>query len=151
MNKVIPLSDKVAITLSGLCIMHCVLLPVILLLLPSAAAQLAANEEIHLVLVVLVVPISLYALTMGCRQHNKRRVILMGAIGLSCLLMAITIENNPLIAAFENSIFIERALTIVGALLIGVAHVDNYRYCQRSQACDCSKPRAAPLVTQSQL
>ena len=81
-------SDKVAISLSALCAFHCLILPLLTVLIPSFAALPLQDEAFHIWMVVAVVPISLFALTMGCKKHKNLSMLLMGTAGLIILSVA---------------------------------------------------------------
>lgn len=51
--------DKFAIGLSAMCAIHCLAVPVLLVLLPSAAALGLGNEQFHFWMLVAVLPSSL--------------------------------------------------------------------------------------------
>lgn len=124
-------SDKVAISLSALCAFHCLILPLLTVLIPSFAALPLQDEAFHIWMIVAVVPISLFALTMGCKKHKNFSMLLIGALGLMILGVA---------AFFGHDLLgekLEKGFTLVGALIIAIAHVLNYRLCQNQHLCAC--------------
>ncbi len=123
--------DKSAIALSTLCLIHCLALPVITILLPSMIATTVNQELFHTIMVICVLPVSIYALTMGCKKHTKMHVGLYGALGLSALLAAVIFGESYL---GENG---EKVVTTIGATLIAFAHVKNYKLCKNSTNCSC--------------
>ena len=62
-----------AIGLSIACAIHCLSLPVLLLMLPSIATLELDNEAFDFRVVVAVIPCSFYALFLGCKEHNHRQ------------------------------------------------------------------------------
>jgi acid stress-induced BolA-like protein IbaG/YrbA len=69
--KALPIStDKIAISLSTLCVIHCLSLPLLVALLPSFTVLSLHGEAFHFWMVVAVIPISLFALQMGCKKHK---------------------------------------------------------------------------------
>lgn len=127
------LSDKTAISLSALCTLHCLALPFILVVFPNIAALQLDNEAFHLWMIIAVVPISAYALTMGCRRHRQKHVVALGILGLALLVGAIVVGHSL------YGEIAEKALTLAGAALIALGHFRNYRLCQQRKACECSK------------
>ena len=81
-------ADKAAVVLSLACAMHCLILPVALVVLPSLAILPLADESFHQLLLMGVIPISLLAMLMGCRRHRSGLVATAGLIGLGLLLLA---------------------------------------------------------------
>jgi len=120
-----------AISLSLLCTIHCLVLPLALVILPSLAALPLADEAFDLWMVIAVIPVSAYALTMGCKKHKSYHQLLIGGIGLSLLLAAVFLDHDSL---GENR---EKILTVSGAVMIAIGHILNYRLCQLQYRCEC--------------
>lgn len=120
------LLDRAAIGMSLLCLVHCLALPVLLVLIPSLAVLPIADEHFHLVLLYLVLPTSVVALFLGCRRHKNRTVLLWGLSGLAVLVLAAFAGHDLLGDAGE------RALTVLGALLVALGHLKNVRLGRRS-------------------
>ena len=86
-------SDKLSICLSLCCILHCIALPVIILMIPSFASLWINNEKVHVILVLFAVPISLFAMAKSLRVHHNYKCISLAVIGLSLLVVAIFMHN----------------------------------------------------------
>ena len=125
------LTDKTAIGLSLLCTIHCLALPVLLVALPSMTALNLENEAFHLWMLAAVIPTSAYALTMGCREHKRYQLLPVGLLGMVCLVLAIVIGE-----AIESE-SIEKMLTFIGASIIALGHIKNYKLCRHSERCQC--------------
>ena len=125
-------SDKAAISLSFLCLVHCLVLPLAVVLMPAMAALPLQDEMFHLWMVFAVVPISVYALTLGCRNHERYQLLLIGGLGLVVLLSAALLGHDWLGEQLEKT------FTVIGAVTIAFAHMWNYRLCQRENDCGCS-------------
>ncbi|GAA5317521.1 MAG: hypothetical protein AseanaTS_27260 [Candidatus Pelagadaptatus aseana] len=123
-------ADKTAISLSFVCVVHCLAVPVLLVLLPSLMAFNLGDEAFHNWLLVAVVPASVLALAMGCKKHRQLRVLMLGGLGLAILLSVPVLGHDFL---GETG---EKILTLVGAMIIAVGHWFNHRLCQTSQ-CEC--------------
>lgn len=136
-------TDKLSIFLSTACVIHCLALPVILVLLPSAVASFLSNEAFHLWMVIAIVPSSIFALSLGCKQHERYRFLLLGMVGLVLLVGAI-IFGHDLFAGKG-----EQILTVVGSVCIVVAHWFNFRLCRKLNqndqvsSCDCEQVKDA--------
>lgn len=133
MNTIRPLSDKLAISISTLCTIHCLMLPLIVSWLPTATALTLEDEIFHLSMVLAVIPLSLYALTLGCKQHKRYRVIVLGTIGLLLLILAVFLGHDIL------GEFGEKWLTVTGASFITIAHVFNHYFCRHDNDCGCDE------------
>ena len=86
-------SDKLSICLSLCCILHCIALPVIILMLPSFASLWLNSEKVHVILVLFAVPISLFAMAKSLRVHHNYKCISLAVIGLSLLVGAIIMHD----------------------------------------------------------
>lgn len=126
--------DKAAIGLSMACAIHCLLLPVILALLPSLAASVFGDERFHQWLLIIVLPTSLFALGMGCQRHRNLGVLALGLPGLAILAMAVFFGHDLLGDAGE------KIASLLGASLIALGHVRNYKLCRDAQ-CGCDSSR----------
>lgn len=110
--------DGLAIGASMLCLVHCLLLPVLIVLLPSLAAFLALPEEVHYWALAFAIPTSIAALVAGFRGHGSLRPALIVAPGL--VLLALGVFMAPSETA-------ETLLTVLGALLLAIGHALNWR------------------------
>ena len=129
MNNLQPLSDKTAISLSLICTLHCLALPLAVIMLPSLAILPLENEAFHWSIVLIVIPISIYALTMGCKKHRRYGILLTGGIGLLVLIAAVLFGE----ALGE---VMEKSLTVLGSAIIAFGHFRNYYWC-RQKDCEC--------------
>lgn len=114
--------DKTAICLSGACLMHCLALPVLMVLAPWINAGIFGETWFHLSLVALVVPISLFAFRTGLRQHGRKNMLLPGLAGLALVMLAGIMEF-----AHIGSHELAAGLTSVGGILLIIAHWRNLR------------------------
>ena len=88
------ITDKLAIGLSLLCAIHCLAITSLLALLPSVVALPLENEAFHLWMVAAVLPSSAYALTLGCKQHKRYQLVILGSIGLTLLVLALALGEE---------------------------------------------------------
>ena len=130
-TQIRPSADKAAISLSLLCSLHCLATPVLITLLPSAIALKLDNELFHLWMLIGVVPISIFGLTLGCREHRNFGVAGAGSVGIALMLGAV-ILGNDLLGPYG-----ERALTLIGAGVVSISHIRNFIICRQSKICDC--------------
>lgn len=132
MTKLQLFTDKMAISLSFLCIAHCLLLPMILILLPSIAGLLAFDDELfHRWLIYAVLPISVIALLMGYLHHRQNNVFITGSVGLVVLI------SVQFLTASQLGKYGEVILTLLGSCIIAYGHLRNYQL-------RCKKPHCTP-------
>ncbi len=134
MNNLQIYTDKAAIGLSLLCTIHCLAVPLAIILLPSLAALQLNDEAFHVWMVLVVVPTSTFALTAGCRQHKRYHLLIVGFLGLTCLILAVLLGEIFLGETFYSE-SMEKILTSIGAGMIAYGHYRNYRLCQSQEHC----------------
>jgi hypothetical protein len=130
MKIVQEFTDKFAISLSMLCAIHCLLLPLLLVALPSLGALQLQNEAFHFWMLAAVIPTSIYALTIGCKKHHRYRLLSWGISGLILMLLAVFFGHD---IAGESG---EKILTLLGAILVVIAHWGNFRRCRQHHNCN---------------
>ncbi|MFT4711686.1 MAG: hypothetical protein ACJAVI_000067 [Candidatus Azotimanducaceae bacterium] len=133
--------DGLAIVLSGTCMLHCLALPILVTLFPIVQGSLLEEQHFHLIMLVLILPTSLIALTVGCRKHKDKLTMALGTIGL--VVLAIT-------ALFGHELFGmsgERVITSIGGLVLAAAHIRNYLSCRKVD-CQHEEKTHADLETQ---
>jgi len=134
MNTTQAVTDKLAIALSLGCALHCLALPILLALLPSITALQLDNEAFHFWMLAAVLPTSVYALTLGCKQHKRYRLFILGLTGLGLLVLALALGEERIGEAGE------KILTVIGAGFVAFGHWFNYRLCHAQKYQDCACP-----------
>ncbi len=130
MNPISCQLDKVAIALSIACAVHCLMLPVALVVLPALAVSGFGDEHLHQWMLLVVLPASLIALTMGCRNHRRWSVFALTLPGLALLTFAALFGHALLGESWE------KIASLLGSLLISLGHFRNYSLCKQLR-CDC--------------
>ena len=120
------LLDRASIGLSVICVLHCFATPILLAFAPSLLALPVADEKFHAVLIFLILPASLVALTLGCRRHGDMSVVYWGCGGLVVLLGTLVLGHDLLGDAGE------KVMTVFGSGLVVVGHTLNFRACRAS-------------------
>ena len=121
--------DKAAIGLSFACALHCLAVPLFLALFPSGALSGLGDERIHLGLLVLIIPISVFSLTLGCRVHRNLTVVAVGVTGICFLCF------SALLAHDMGGESLETAGTVLGSGIVALSHALNYKSCRAAHAC----------------
>lgn len=123
-------ADKLSITLSLACMIHCLLMPSFLILTSGFLALSIDNELIHRVFLIIVLPVSLYALITGYQNHKILSYLYLGISGLWLLFFAVF---------FGEGVFgelTEKSLTLLGSIIVASSHYKNYKAC-KELACEC--------------
>jgi len=114
--------DKVAITLSMLCVLQCLFLPFVVTLLPLLDIWWLQDHFLHPFLLLIVIPLTIFTLFPGFRQHKNLQPVLFATPALLLLI----------IGAFMPESVTEKMLTVMGATLLAIAHIRNYLLIRKS-------------------
>jgi hypothetical protein len=111
-----PALDRMAVGLSGLCIIHCVLSVVFVALL-SGAGTFLTNPIIHRVGLFGAVLLAAFALGQGYLAHRATRPALVGVVGLGLMTAGLFAPHG----------WTEVAATVAGVIVLATAHLMNAR------------------------
>ena len=120
--------DTAAIGLSLVCVTHCLVSLLPILLLQSIGAAFVVDERFHLGILLLVFPTSMFALSIGFRKHGKYAVAIAGLLGLFVLLSVLIIGEETLGEIGDT------LMTVVGTVCVAYAHTQNFLLVRR-QSC----------------
>ncbi len=119
--------DTIGITVSGTCAIHCLMAPVTVIILPLLGLTIVDEHILHEILLYLILPSALIAITMGCRKHKDYSVAALAIIGISLLVYTVVLHD------IYNAQLIT-VMTFIGSTLLVVSHVRNYMLCRKA---DC--------------
>ena len=147
------ISDKLSICLSLCCILHCIALPVLILIIPSISSFWINDENVHIFLVLLAIPISLFAMGKSLRIHNNYKCLALAVVGLLLLVAAIFMHDIGFIGEHGHEEHgheengqddhgheehggigetLETIFTVIGGLILLSAHYLNIRLSNKS-------------------
>ncbi len=121
--------DGLALALTGVCGVQCLLLPVLLIFFPILGGSIFMQDHFHLWLLAGILPAALIAVFLGCRRHKDKWVMGLSVVGLSVLMLA---------ALFGHDLFgheTEKWITLSGGLIMAIAHIRNFRLCRKVDCC----------------
>jgi len=110
------LLDRLAIGLSGLCLLHCMAGFLLLSLFALTGDWL--DHRVHVVGLALAMPLAAMALWRGWRQHGRPEIGLLGVLGLLVMMASLVVVHGE---------FVEMLVSMAGVLLLAVAHWRNLR------------------------
>ncbi|MEX0940974.1 MAG: MerC domain-containing protein [Pseudomonadales bacterium] len=117
--------DGFAVILSGTCMLHCLALPLMVTLFPIVQGSLLDEKFFHLIMLFLILPTSMLALTIGCRKHKDAVTIALGGTGL--LILTLTALFGHVWFGFTG----ERIITSIGGVILASAHIRNFLKCRQ--------------------
>ncbi len=122
--------DLIGFTASMLCAIHCAALPFLLTLLPLTGLHFLTNPWVEYAIILLSLFIASYALVHGYRRHHHRKTAL-----------TVVFAGFVLIGAGHllTHVWLEVVLTSLGASVIAIAHMINWKHMKQSRAAfpDC--------------
>jgi uncharacterized membrane protein YfcA len=122
-------ADTIGIWTSGLCVVHCILTPVLLSFSAVAAHFLPSEERTHRSLAVFIAMLGALALVRGYRSHRRLKVLWIMLAGLACIFAgAYWGDRLP-------SHSMEVMVTFAGSGLMITAHRMNHTFCRQCRAC----------------
>ena len=124
-------TDKTAISLSAICLAHCLLVPSLLVFISGYLSISYDNELIHYGILFFAIPVSIYALITGVSNHRTYQYLALGFTGISFLIFAVTLGVQLWGELGEKS------LTVIGASLVALSHFKNYRLCRKIDCEEC--------------
>ena len=124
------LADLTGILLSLTCLVHCLALPLILLLAPALSRWIALPEGVHAAILLLALPAAAVAMRDGWRRHRRTMPAILAVTGLGLLALGLSAHEGWIAAA--NPEMADRLSTSAGALTLAAAHLVNWRWRHRS-------------------
>ena len=120
--------DKLGIFVSSLCIVHCLMLPVIMVMFPSLALVFGVDEELaHKILLAFLTPAAIFAVYTGFKIHKQKRPLAFMVAGFALVVFG-TFHGFHLISHSMEAPFV-----LVGSLLMVRAHLLNSKHCKRCE------------------
>jgi hypothetical protein len=111
--------DRLGIAASGLCLVHCVATPLLVLVASAADSLLVADRWVHPVMLLLVAPLAAVALVRGHRRHHHAPIAVLGSTGVGAIAFG-ALGSEQLLGST-----VEVFATIAGSLLVIAAHCWN--------------------------
>lgn len=109
-------AEGFAIGAALLCLIHCLLLPLLLAWTPTLGQALVPQIDLHLWLVMIVGPVSAWLLISVVRQH-RLPLLAAGFAGLGLLILALVV---PLTAGQET------LMSVTGSIMLAATHATNW-------------------------
>jgi len=111
--------DNISIWLSGLCVFHCLALPIITIGIPLFGEFF--DGHYHAIMLFLIIPISAIALFRGFHNHRRILISIIGFFGVLMILIGGTFIHS------EYSALVDSLFTISGSIILALAHFLNNR------------------------
>lgn len=117
--------DRLGISASVICILHCLFTPLLVLTMPLVGGFLS-EAWFHGITAVIVFPVAILALWRGYRIHRLIRTLILGALGLTCVVWGMS-HGSIMGRTHPQS---EIVLMVLGGSFLALAHYFNLRACR---------------------
>ena len=116
--------DRFGMILSVICLIHCLITPLLLISLPILARYYLAHPMFHLMIALLIVPVGLMAFYSGYKHHRNKTVLLLGIPGL------FIIAAIPYLVHEMHYPIPEAIVMTLGSVMMLSAHWINRKSCK---------------------
>jgi MerC mercury resistance protein len=122
-------ADNLGIWTSALCVVHCLVTPVLISASAVFAHFIPGEEKTHRTLAVGVAALGAIALVKGYRTHGRRRILGLMAMGLGFIFAGAFYGDRLPSHGYEVMV------TMMGSLLMITAHRMNHTFCSDCRRC----------------
>ena len=137
--------DGVAMSLAGVCGIHCLLMPVLLITFPLLGSSLFTHGAFHQWMLVAVLPTTALAILLGCRRHKDFWVLLLSLGGFALLCFAAFGHGHSHHGSEFSAEWLthESSLTSLGGLIMVSGHLRNFLLCRKANKSGADKSSCA--------
>ena len=125
--------DKTGIVLSTICILHCLLMPVISAYLLVLGMNLGSDDLFHRLFLLVLAGAGLLAFLPGMRKHSDHRVLFLAGFGFAILAFMAFVGHD--VVGHEREAFVN----ITGSVILIFAHIWNHILTRKSECCHHEK------------
>jgi len=118
--------DYVGVGASFLCVVHCLLTPVLITALPTLAAT---EHQTHSVFAIIILLLGMLAFIPGYLTHRNKSIPIIGFIAISMITFASVLPE------MKNAEMIETGLVMIGGITLIYSHLRNAYWCRFCSKC----------------
>ena len=122
-------SDKIAVAISTACVLHCFFIPSFVIASSGFLTLSIDNELVHQLILFFAIPISVFALYIGYKNHKSFSFVPYAFLGLGLLIIAVILGEEVIGEIGEQGV------TLLGSMFVVYAHYKNHQTCKEM---DCS-------------
>ena len=109
--------DRVGITLSGLCLIHC-LAGLLLVTVLGVGGNWLLAPEIHRVGLAFAIVVGVFTIGLGVFRHGRMGPMVLGTLGLALMTTGLFVDHGVQ----------EMVFTVSGVILLALGHILNLRH-----------------------
>jgi hypothetical protein len=134
-------ADLAGVTASTICLIHCLLTPVVISLFPNIIPYLPGDASFHRLLAVGILLFGLVGFLPGYLVHRRKSLLALIAAGIA-LILVVAWSGESLHQGLE--LF----LSVSGSVFLVVAHLLNRSFCRGCRSCaDAAEPCATTTLS----
>jgi hypothetical protein len=134
-----PALDWLGVMASSLCIAHCALLPLLILVLPAAGMGWIASESLSRTAIAIAAVVAAVALVRGRRAHGRCGPLVIAALGVAALVAGDVLAETSLVWGV--------VLAVAGGGTVASAHLGSIRLCRACATVAPHHGRQSPRTT----
>lgn len=119
---------------SLLCLIHCTVLPIVLIFLPTSALYLMLDSKIEFILLALACAINIYNVCFGIKTHKKYNILWLFSSGIVLSLLGYFLHDHK-----HNTHSDINILMILGSVMLIISNLVNNSICKLCKTCSLEK------------
>jgi hypothetical protein len=128
---------KAGVWASMICAIHCTILPLLMILLPTAGVYLFINETFEFVLLGISLLFNITNVCFGYRQHKSNKAVAVLAVGLFTFVVGKLMHHHNHHHGIQFDLF--NIFMISGGLLMALSSLINDKLCKSCKTCGIKK------------
>ena len=128
---------KAGVWASIICAVHCTILPLLMILLPTAGVYLFINETFEFVLLGISLMFNITNVCFGYRQHKSNKAVGVLALGLFVFVIGRLMHNHSDDHKIHFDLF--NIFMVAGGLLMALSSLINDKLCSQCYKCGIKK------------
>ena len=124
--------DFAGVAISTICILHCIAVPLVLVLFPAIGSALVPHhDQTHAFLLIFIVGVAGFAFFTGYKVHGQKKPIIWMSVGVIIVTYATIFAHDHIGHKWEPIV------AILGSLALMRAHILNHK-CKECEAHTCT-------------
>ena len=128
---------KAGVWASIICAIHCTILPLLMILLPTAGVYLFINETFEFVLLGISLVFNMTNVCFGYRQHKSNKAVAVLALGLFVFVVGRLMHRHSEDHEIHFDLF--NIFMVAGGLLMALSSLINDKLCSQCYKCGIKK------------
>ena len=120
--------DNLGVTISTICLIHCILLPLLILFFPIISLYYIMNEVHEWIFLSLSTVIGFYSLCLGHKQHKSLSSLKILVFGFLFMFISKIFDDS-------NNDLYHTLFVLAGGVLIIFSHILNKKLCNACDRC----------------